>query len=237
MSKIINCIIVDDEPLAIELLESHIKQVPQLVLKASCQHALQAFDILKKESIDLLFLDIQMPILTGIEFVKSMQHPPAIIFTTAYRQYAVESYELDVVDYLLKPITFIRFFKAINKFLDIRSKVVSESLPSTNRVETPDHLFVNANKKNIKVLFDDILFVESIKDYIRIHTQEKNIITKEKISEFIFKLPTYFLRVHRSFIVNTDKITAYTAQDIEIEEHEIPIGISFKKQVLRHLSS
>ena len=236
MSDTIKCLIVDDEPLAIMLIEKHISQLPQLEIVASCQNALEAFEILKKEPIDLLFLDIQMPVLTGLEFAKSLQNPPSIIFTTAYREYALESYELNVVDYLLKPITFTRFFKAINKYLNSRQ---SETTPVTQVTAAtpaePEYIYVNANKKHIKVLFPDILYIESLKDYVRIHTSDQRITTKDKISEFEQKLPDYFLRIHRSFIVNKRKLTAFTAHDVEIGETEIPIGVSYKKGVFEVL--
>ncbi len=239
MSKKVKCLIVDDEPLALQLIQAHIERLPQLEIVAACQNALEAFDLLKKEQIDLIFLDIQMPVLTGIEFVKSLQHPPSIIFTTAYREYAVESYELEVVDYLLKPITFTRFFKAINKYLNQnQAPEAPHPAPRTAPVvEVPDDdfLYVNANKKRIKVSFKDVEYIESLKDYIRIHQANGSITTKEKISEFELKLPAYFLRIHRSFIVNTQKITAYTAHDVEIQEKEIPIGGSYKKEVFEKL--
>jgi len=232
MSEVIKCLVVDDEPLAIKLIERHIEQMPGLELAASFQNPLKAFEYLKKTSIDLVFLDIQMPVLTGLDFVKSLQHPPGIIFTTAFRNYAVESYELDVVDYLVKPITFTRFLKAINKFLDQNNKAGKEEIQSSETTsKTARHIYVNANKKHIKVEFENILYVESIKDYIRIHTPQKNIITKDKISDFEKKLPDNFLRIHRSFIVNTHKLTAFTAQDVEIGDKEIPIGGSYRKIV------
>lgn len=238
MSDKFKCLIIDDEPLAIMLIEKHISQIPQLEIVASCQNPLAAFEVLKKEPIDLLFLDIQMPVLTGLEFAKSLQHPPSIIFTTAYREYAVESYELNVVDYLLKPITFTRFFKAINKFLNSRqtepTPIIQVSAPASSSSE-PAFIYVNANKKHIKVLFQDILYVESIKDYVRIHTKDQRITTKDKISEFGQKLPNHFLRIHRSFIVNQRQITAFTAHDVEIGEAEIPIGVSYKKGVFEVL--
>lgn len=241
MTETIKCLIVDDEPLAIKLIKTHIDQLPDFEIVASCQNAIEAFEVLKKEKIDLLFLDIQMPVLTGIEFVKSLQHPPSIIFTTAYRQYAVESYELEVVDYLLKPITFTRFFKAINKYLNSRPhpEVPSAVSPSTSLPSAPEETFiyVNVNKKHIKIWHKEIEYIESIKDYIRIHTANDSTMTKEKISEFEQKLPPYFLRIHRSFIVNTTKVTAYTAHDVEIKEKEIPIGGSYKKQVFEKLEN
>jgi len=222
----IRCLIIDDEPLAVDLIRSHIAQISRLELVSSFHNALEAFTFLKANSVDLIFLDIQMPVLTGIDFVKSLPSKPAIIFTTAYRDYAAESYELDVIDYLVKPITFIRFFKAVNKFMDGFNASKQHSL-----IPTPvmgDHIYVNANKKHIKVAFNEI---ESLKDYLRIHTEEKSIITKDKISDFEKKLPSAFLRIHRSFIVNTAKITAFTAQDVEIGLKEIPIGRSYKEIV------
>ena len=235
MSHVIKCLIVDDEPLAIDLIKSHIAQISQLELVGTCQNAMEAFELLKKQSLDLLFLDIQMPLITGIEFVKSLQQAPSIIFTTAHRQYAVESYELDVVDYLVKPITFSRFFKAINKYLNNRGRQKMVQYSPNTFLGVENYIYVQVNKKYVKVLFDTILFVESIKDYIRIHTSNQRIITKDKISDFEKKLPNYFLRIHRSYIVNTTKITAFTANDVEIHEKEIPIGISYKRQVLERL--
>jgi len=236
MSEKVKCLVVDDEPLAAGLLEKHIQQIPQLQLVASCWNALEAFNILKKESIDLIFLDIQMPVLNGIEFVKSLPNPPSIIFTTAYRDYAVESYELEVVDYLLKPITFTRFFKSINKYLSrLEQKIPNVPVPIptiTSSSETEEFIYVNTNRKYVKVLFREVLYIESLKDYVRIHTKDQRITTKDKISEFIEKLPDHFLRVHRSFIVNTQQIKAYTVNDIEIGAAEIPIGVSYKKEVM-----
>lgn len=231
----IQCIIIDDEPLAIAVIKSHVDQIPDLDLIATFQNPIEAFEILKDKTINLIFLDIEMPLLTGIDFAKELQGTPKIIFTTAYRNYAIESYELDVIDYLLKPISFTRFFKAINKYRSLTATI-------SPIVETPiqqklihDHIYVNANKKYIKVLFEDILFVESVKDYIRIHTTSERVVTKDKLSDFEVKLPNTFLRIHRSYIVNTTKITAFTAVDVEIGTQEIPIGASYKDKVLTFL--
>lgn len=233
MSASVRCLIVDDEPLALTLMKAHIEQVPQLELVGTCQNALAAFEILKTEKVDLLFLDIQMPVLTGIEFVKSLQEPPAVIFTTAHREYALEGYELNVVDYLLKPIAFIRFFKAINKYLDSRSQQIPSS-PKTE--EPPKYIFVNVNKKNLRLAFADILYVESLKDYLRIVSKSQSVVTKGTISAFEQSLPDHFCRVHRSYIVNLEEITAYTQQDIEIGEKEIPIGLSYKQGLMAKLN-
>ncbi|MGB3589426.1 MAG: LytTR family DNA-binding domain-containing protein [Tunicatimonas sp.] len=232
----INCLVVDDEPLAAKLLTRHINQFAQLHLVATCENALEAFDLLQKESIDLLFLDIQMPGIDGLKFARSLQSPPSIIFTTAYRDYAVESYELDVVDYLLKPITIDRFLKSITKYL---GQINSGRTPNHFQEVIADHeepfMYVNTNRKFVKVVFSEVLYVESLKDYVKIHLPDQHILTKEKISEFEQKLPDFFLRIHRSYIVNINQITAYTMHDVEINDQEIPIGVSYKKEVMKYL--
>lgn len=231
------CLIVDDEPLAIQLLKAHVEQVSLLELTDTCDNALDAFEVLKTRPVDLLFLDIQMPMLTGVEFLKSLPNPPKVIFTTAYRDYAMEGYELNIVDYLLKPITFERFFKAINKYLELTRNTAPLPQPSGLAVPKQDepHIYINVNKKHHKVLFGDILYVESLKDYLKLHLKEGSLVTKEKISEFMEKLPEGFLRVHRSYIVNQRHITAFTATDIEIGRMEIPIGGNYKMEVMDRL--
>lgn len=238
-NKPYRCLIVDDEPLAIQLIESHVSQLSTLTTVATAQTAIDALQLLKEQAFDLIFLDIQMPVLTGIELLRTMKHPPAVIFTTAYREYAVESYELDAIDYLVKPITFGRFVKSVDKFLEAMAPQSStrsgSEATTTAKTSQPSSIFVNVNKKYVKVIFDDILYIESVKDYIHIHTASDTIITKEKISEFELKLPASFLRVHRSFIVNSTMLTAFTAQDVEIGDKEIPIGKSYKDEVIGRL--
>jgi DNA-binding LytR/AlgR family response regulator len=229
------CIIIDDEPLAIELIKDHLSKFSNFKVIGTCQNAIEGLEMLKSNPVDLMFLDIQMPTLTGIEFLKSLSNPPKVIFTTAYREYALESYELEVVDYLLKPISFDRFFKAINKFLKTDIAIQKPQLQPTKAEDSNTFIYVNANKKHHRINYDDILYAESLKDYIRIHTTATSITTKEKISDFEAKLPAYFLRTHRSYIINTHKISAYTMHDIEIGSIEIPIGISYKQQVLEQL--
>ncbi|MEM8969444.1 MAG: LytTR family DNA-binding domain-containing protein [Bacteroidota bacterium] len=232
----INCLVVDDEPLAAKLLTRHINQFSQLNLVATCENALEAFDILQKKSVDLLFLDIQMPGIDGLRFARSLQHPPSIIFTTAYRDYAVESYELDVVDYLLKPITIDRFLKSITKYLGRTDNEQANKYPEEIAANSEaSFIYVNTNRKFVKIRFDDVLYVESLKDYVSIHLPDQRILTKEKISEFEQKLPNNFLRIHRSYIINSNKITAYTMHDVEIAGKEIPIGVSYKKEVVKFL--
>lgn len=235
MEKTIKCLIVDDEPLAIKVISDYVYQVPQLELVDTCSDAMQAFQKLRSESIDLLFLDIEMPGITGIEFIKSLANPPSVILTTAYREYAIESYEIDVVDYLLKPISFNRFFKAVNKYLNAKNETIPIAVPESK--SSRSSIFVYSDKKNVKVYLDDILYVESIKDYIRIHTQDQTIISKDTISRYESLLPNTYLRIHRSFIINTSKITAYTNHDVEIGKLELPIGTSYKKIVAERLKN
>jgi DNA-binding LytR/AlgR family response regulator len=175
-----------------------------------------------------------MPLLSGIDFIETIPNVSKVIFTTAYRNYAIESYELDVVDYLLKPIAFSRFFKAINKFKNSVELPVS-TMTNSEEVIANDHIYVNVNKKFVKIKFAEILYIESIKDYIRIHLPTNSIVTKDAISNFEDKLPSEFLRTHRSFIVNTIKITAFTKVDVEIGDKEVPIGSSYKDAVVRFL--
>lgn len=229
------CVIIDDEPLAIELIKDHISKFSDLEIVGTASNAIEGFELLKAQQVDLIFLDIQMPMLTGIEFLKSLSDSPKVIFTTAYREYALESYELEVVDYLLKPISFDRFFKAINKYFKTTESKSAAIPAGPGPEEDSGYIYVNMNKKHYKVLFADILYAESIKDYVRIHTAHAKIVTKDKISDFANKLPPHFLRTHRSYIVNTQKITAFTNQDIEIGDLEIPIGISYKQNVLKEL--
>ena len=228
----IKCMVIDDEPLAIKVLEKHIRKVPELELVASFDNPIHAGGFLQKNTVDLLFLDIQMPVVTGIDFIKNTAIQPKVILTTAYREYALEGYELDIIDYLLKPISFIRFYKAINKYKSLTAAMQQGSCKVSEGKKTPDHIFVNANKRMIRIEFGNILYIDSIKDYVRIHTTEETIITKDKISVFLQKLPSNFLRVHRSYIINTEKIASFTSKDIVLTTGmEIPIGALYKEVI------
>lgn len=233
------CLIVDDEPLAIELIETHISQMDSFEVVATSHNAIKAFEILKTQTIDLIFLDIQMPMMTGIDFIKTLKNPPKVIITTAYRDYAVEGYELDIVDYLLKPITFERFFRAIEKYHQLTQKntVIQKETVNIKSEDDEAFIYVKSNKKHIKIYLKDLLYVESLKDYIKIFTTDESIIVvKQKISLVEEKLPdAQFLRVHRSFLVNKKYISAFTANDLEINNTEIPIGISYKQKVFEEL--
>lgn len=226
---IYKCLIVDDEKLARRLLKSHLSQLKDFELVASCESAIQASEILQNEPIDLLFLDIEMPILKGTDFLKNLINPPKVIFTTAYRDYAVEGFELNAVDYILKPITFQRFFNAIDKFRALNRNTNSVSLHNTYKEPTNDFVFIRKDRKQVKIYLNSILYIESLKDYIKIHVENESHITKSSISTFEEKLDKRFVRIHRSYIVNQDKITAYTNNDIEIGNIEIPIGDTYKK--------
>jgi len=224
------CIIVDDEPLAIEVIESYVKKIGRLQLAGTCSNAIEAFDILKKEQVDLVFLDIQMPKLTGMDFIKTLKQPPKIIITTAYRDYAIESYELDVLDYLLKPISFDRFMKAVDKAL--------ETMPQESLTQDDEYIYLKEDKKMVKVRLRDILYIESLKDYVRIKTASKEVITHQKISYLEETLPdNLFLRIHRSFIVGKENIESYSASNIEVPGNELPVGRMYKEQVLEKLNS
>lgn len=225
------CLIIDDEPLARELLETYLEKFPNFELVASCKSAIEASAILSTSKIDLLFLDIEMPVLKGTDFFKSLSFKPQVIFTTAYRDYALDGFELNAVDYLLKPIFFERFFSAIQKFLKLNtSPVSSEKTPK--KVE---YIFVNKAKKQLKVIFDDVLYIESLKDYIKIHFKNETLMIKESISNFEQRIDNRFVRVHRSYIVNQEKITAFTKNDVEIGNIEIPIGNSYKDSISLHI--
>ena len=235
----IKCVIVDDEPLAIRLIENHISQLEDLEVIATCNNAMKAFEILQREEVDLLFLVIQMPNMTGIDFLRSLKNPPKTIFTTAYRDYALESYDLEVVDYLLKPITFQRFFQAVEKYYRLSAAPLKKNLVeelATKQEE--DFLILKSGSKYHKIAISSISYIESLKDYISIFTETKRIISKYKISAIEQKLENQnFLRIHRSYIVNCSKITAFTTNDIEVDEKELPIGASYKKQVLEYIET
>ena len=229
----IKCLLVDDEPLAISLLQNHISKLDYLEVVGTCANALKAAEILRNTTVDLMFLDIKMPQITGFDFLKSLRNPPAVIFTTAYREYALESYELDIVDYLLKPITFDRFFKAVDRYLRISGPVNNKVIMPTQE----DFIYIkNASKYN-KINVDSILYIESVKDYIIVHQKDGiKLNAKYKISDIEIELQDKsFLRIHRSFIINLKNITAFTAYDVEIGTIEIHIVASYKEYVFKML--
>ncbi len=226
-----NCLIIEDEPIAAEILEDYIAQVPFLHLVEKCDNAISALELLQNEKVDIIFLDIHLPKLKGLDFLKALIEPPQIVITSAYQEYALEGYELNVVDYLLKPIEFNRFIMAVNKL-----KHPNESELLDNKAAATlerSYLFFNVNKKKVKMFLDEILYIESFKEYIKIVSKAKTILTKFTLGEIEDILnKDNFLRTHRSFIVAKDKIDAFTAADIEINKQQIPIGRSYREQVL-----
>ena len=219
MSKL-KCIIIEDEPLAAKVLTDYVSQVPFLELQGTFKDAILATEYLHENTPDLMFLDIHLPKLKGMAFLKTLPDPPAVIITTAYHQYAVEGFNLNVTDYLLKPIEFERFLVAVNK---VRSQQGDDS-------DRKDFVFLNVQKKKVKILFSDILFIESQREYIRIVTTKKEYVSKMSTHEIESLLPAdKFKRIHRSFIVSIDKIESYTAEQVEMGGHSIPVGRGYKE--------
>ena len=234
----INVIIVDDEPLAQDVLETYIQKIPELNLIEKCSNALEANEALKNHDIDLMFLDIQMPQLTGVDFLKTLSHPPLVIFTTAYPNYAIEGFELNALDYLLKPISLERFMKAVNKAeeqLELQSKGGSSS--GGEEEEEPNFIFVKADKKLVKINYADIIYIEGLKDYVIIRMDNSRVITLQTMKSLEEKLPqNIFKRIHRSYIVNVDKIEAVVGNMIEVIEKNqakhSPIGKNYRDELL-----
>lgn len=236
MATKIKCLLVDDEPLAIQLIKSHVELLDTFEVAGTCGNAIKALEFLRTTPVDLIFLDIKMPQLTGIEFLKTLKNPPAVIITTAYREYAVESYDLDIVDYLLKPITFDRFFKAIDRYL--RIKAIPQPAQQAATSPNDDFIYIKTGNKFRKLLTNDILYIESFKDYIVIHCTAQQLNAKYKIGDIEMELQgKNFLRIHRSYIVNLKKITAFTPHDVEIGTKEIPIGTNYKEYVFKVLKT
>ncbi|HEX6193649.1 MAG TPA: LytTR family DNA-binding domain-containing protein [Chitinophagaceae bacterium] len=224
MSKI-RCIIIEDEPLAVKVLTDYISQVPFLDLQGSFKDAILATEYLRENSVDLIFLDIHLPKLKGMAFLKTLSHPPAIIITTAYHQYAVEGFNLNVTDYLLKPFEFERFLIAVTKVKTLQK----EKAEPVAAGETKDFIFLNVQKKKVKILFSEILFIESQREYIRIVTTRKEYLSKMGTQEIEELLPaSLFKRIHRSFIVSINKIESFTADTVEVNGIPIPVGRGYK---------
>jgi len=232
----LKCLLVDDEPPALDVLESHISTVEGLELVAKCQNAIQAFGVLQEKPVDLMFLDIKMPRLLGTDFLRTLRQPPKVIFTTAYRDYAVEAFELDAVDYLMKPISLERFLKAVFKVMKVENSIVLEE--KTYHPNKEAFLYFRVDRKMVKVLTDEILYIESLKDYIKIFTttDARPLVVKQSMSALEEMLPeTEFIRIHRSFIVALEKIRSYTATHVAIEGSELPIGRLYSHQIARAL--
>jgi two-component system LytT family response regulator len=230
MSKI-KCIIVEDEPLAVKVLSDYVSQVPFLELQGAFKDAILATEWLRQNETDLIFLDIHLPKLKGLAFLKTLTNPPAIIITTAYHQYAVEGFTLNVTDYLLKPFEFDRFLVAVNKV----KRTQTEKPAPVEAQDSKDFIFLNVQKKKVKILFSEILYIESQREYIKIVTTKKQWISKMSTHEIENLLPgNLFKRIHRSFIVSIGKIDSYTAEDVEVNGVSIPVGRDYR-DVLKNL--
>lgn len=225
----LRCIIVEDEPLARSLLTDYVRKVNYLELVDAFSNPLHALDALKQTAVDLMFLDIQMPEITGITLLKTLQKKPLVILTTAYSQYAIESYELDVVDYLLKPITFDRFLKAVDKAAS-RISGASPMPESTTPNATPPYIFVKDGTKLVKINWDDILFIEGLKDYVTIHTKTQKVVTLQRLKNLETQMPAdRFMRIHHSYIVALKAIDVVHKNEVQIGQTMIPISESYKK--------
>jgi DNA-binding LytR/AlgR family response regulator len=231
-----NCLIVDDEQLARQLLEGYVKKVPGLELKGMCKTPLEAMEIMQNESVDIMLLDIQMPELTGIELLKTLKRKPATIFTTAYSEYALEGYQLDVLDYLVKPFSFDRFIQAINKaihHLDLERKA---SAGHTERNAADSYVLLHADHKIYKVKHSEILYIEGLKEYVSYYTTERRIIVLQSLKALESSLPPdQFIRVHRSYIVPIDKIRLLDGNQVKIGDKLLPIGRSYRKLVMERV--
>lgn len=234
----ITCLIVDDEPLARKLIAGYVEKLPEWSIVAQCKNAVEAYEILVKEKVDILFLDINMPVINGVDFYRSLKNPPYLVFTTAYPEYAVEGFELEAVDYLVKPVTFDRFLKAAERIYDkmlIRDRM-DDPIIRLDPVEPDDHIFIKHFSKLVKIFFDEILYLEAQKDFVKFVLKSGELLAGMTMKEAEEVLPpSKFLRVHRSFIVSVKAITAMFGNTIEIGKFQVPIGANYKGVVLERV--
>ncbi|MEO6611067.1 MAG: LytTR family DNA-binding domain-containing protein [Chitinophagaceae bacterium] len=234
----LRCLLIDDEPPALKVLASYISHINGLEIAGQCKNAIEALDVLNKKTVDVIFLDIKMPKILGTEFLKNLSHPPKVIFITAYRNYAVEGYELDAVDYLVKPVSFERFFKAITKL----NRMMGQETVATTSENKPDpgaFVYLKVEKDMKKIFVNEILYIESWKDYVKLFLANgKNILVKQTISAMENLLSEHkFLRVHRSYMVSLNKISGYNSLSVQLDANEIPIGRLYKQTVMERLQS
>lgn len=233
MTDKIKCLIVDDEPVALDILENHLSKIEKIDIVGRCQNATEAFNLINANQVDLIFLDINMPGITGISFAKSINRNIKIIFTTAYREYAIEGFDLHAVDYLLKPISFPRLLDAVNNFQEIHLKVKEQEGINEKNAE---FIFVKIDRKMHKIDFSKILWIESLSDYLKLETTEGTKVTRETISSIEEKLPdSKFLRIHRSFIIAIERIESYSYEEVIIDNKSIPVSRTYKENVLKVL--
>ena len=232
----LRCLLIDDEPPALKVLAKYISSIGDLEVVGQCGNAIEALGVLRQKTVDVIFLDIKMPRIIGTEFFKNLSHPPKVIFVTAYREYAVDGFELDAVDYLVKPVSFERFFKSITKLNRLMGREISSLIPN----DTPNpgaFVYLKVDRDMKKVFVNDIVYIESWKDYIKIFLADgKNLLAKQSISAMENLLSEHkFVRVHRSFMVSLDKISGYNGLSVQISEIEIPIGRLYKQSVMEKL--
>lgn len=228
--KVLQCIIADDEPIARQILENYMESIPNLALVSSCKNAFEVMEVLQEKPIDLLFLDINMPKLTGLSLLKTLQQKPSVIITTAYPEYAVEGFELSVTDYLLKPFSFERFLQAVNK-VQQKTKTVKNPIQEDSE-EVSTSIFVKSDKKIIKLNFDTITHVEAYGNYIKIYAENK-ILAPQTLSDFLLKLPDNFLRIHKSYAINFDQLKLIDGNQVVLQnDSKLPIGKSYRKAFL-----
>lgn len=228
----IKCIIVEDETLAQQVIQNHLERISNFELVGICNNAIEAKEVLKKKEVDLIFLDIQLPGMTGLNFLRTLENPPLVVLTTAYAEYALESYEFNVIDYLLKPISFERFEKTVNKITEGRFLTQLPAEKETLR----DHIFVKSNNKFFKVNFSEVVYIESMKDYLKIHTKEYKLITHQTMNEMERILPSkQFIRIHKSYIIALAYIKSIYGNSIEMVNTTLPIGINYKDKVMNFI--
>ena len=234
----INCIIIDDEAIARKGIEKYVKEIEFLDLKGICKNAMEANTLINKEKIDLLFLDIEMPMISGLDFLKSLRDAPKVIFTTAYSEYAIDSFQFEVVDYLVKPISFERFVQAANKAYRMLAKQIPTTTSPTTEEHEDEFIFVKTDKQLVKIMLKDILFVQALQNYIQIFTKNHTHLTLVPLKKVFDMLPEKdYLQVHKSFIISKSKVEAIVGNQILIGEHKIPISRSLREEVLEILVS
>jgi len=221
------CLLVDDEPIAVDIIRNHIGKLENLEIVGVCGNAVEAFEFLREKPVDLIFLDIQMPKITGMDFLRTLKNPPKVIIVSAYREYALEGFELDVLDYLLKPVSFDRFLKAIDKYYHQAGKSSAPTGLPADAENTIPFIWVRADRKNMKIALDQIRYIEGLKDYVKIYLEDQMIISKASMKEMEEKLPNdQFIRIHRSYLVSFSRIQAYTQDHVEVDRNILPIGAS-----------
>jgi DNA-binding LytR/AlgR family response regulator len=230
------CLIIDDEPLGIKLIKAHLDKLESFEVVGECKSALKAVEYLRTEKIDLIFLDINMPEISGIDFLKTLPDPPYVIITTAYREYAIEGYDLDVVDFLLKPISFERFLKAINRYCNrTRTSPVKEG-NNSDETDEKKHIYIQDGKNTFKLLYDDIIYFEGYGEYVKVITINKNYLVRDSLAEFEHRLSSdFFLRIHKSYLINIRKILGFSTIHVMLKCNELPIGRVYREKVMNIL--